>query len=201
MSKLSNQFEDVDFGLTIQDPWAQAIVWGSKRIENRTWKPPDKVIGKRIAVGASKTVDAVAKKAMHVTADRSKLRVRTQMVLNDYRSSVRNGANSAGVTCKTFDFHHHPGHVIGTVRVCGYLDDERSRHRIEHPGPYSERPYCDSHEYYPDLIVDAMRDDPWYTGPVAWLLDDPKPLDEPIPVRGMPGVWNVEKQIKTGGDQ
>jgi len=45
------------FALTIRDPWAQAIIHGGKRIEKRTWKPPEKVIGERVAIHCGKTVD------------------------------------------------------------------------------------------------------------------------------------------------
>jgi hypothetical protein len=42
--------------LTIQQPFASAIVHGPKRIENRMWRPPPYVIGQRIAIHAGKTV-------------------------------------------------------------------------------------------------------------------------------------------------
>jgi hypothetical protein len=43
--------------LTIQNPWLYAITDLDKRIENRTWKPPASIIGKRIALHASKQPD------------------------------------------------------------------------------------------------------------------------------------------------
>lgn len=38
--------------LTVRQPWADAIVYGPKRVENRTWKPPAAVVGRRIAIHA-----------------------------------------------------------------------------------------------------------------------------------------------------
>lgn len=38
--------------LTLIQPWAHAIVHWGKRVENRGWKPPERVIGKRIAIHA-----------------------------------------------------------------------------------------------------------------------------------------------------
>ena len=43
--------------LSIRDPWAQAIVNGPKRVENRTWAPPEHIRGQRIAIHTSKKVE------------------------------------------------------------------------------------------------------------------------------------------------
>ena len=42
-------------GLSITQPWASAIVLGSKRIENRTWRPPEDMMGEYLALHASKS--------------------------------------------------------------------------------------------------------------------------------------------------
>jgi hypothetical protein len=43
--------------LSIQQPWLYAITDLDKRVENRTWKPPWWIIGRRIALHASKIDD------------------------------------------------------------------------------------------------------------------------------------------------
>lgn len=43
--------------LTIKQPWADRVIFGTKRVENRTWKPPDWMIGKQIAIHAGKALD------------------------------------------------------------------------------------------------------------------------------------------------
>lgn len=43
--------------LTIKQPWAWAIVNGTKRVENRTWKPPFDIIGQRIAIHTSARIE------------------------------------------------------------------------------------------------------------------------------------------------
>jgi hypothetical protein len=42
--------------LTLRQPWAQAIARGSKRVENRTWMPPEHVT--RIFIHAGKVTEA-----------------------------------------------------------------------------------------------------------------------------------------------
>lgn len=43
--------------LTLHRPWAWAVVFGGKRIENRPWKPPQKFIGERIVIHAGRVFD------------------------------------------------------------------------------------------------------------------------------------------------
>ena len=43
--------------LTLWRPWAQAIIYGPKRIENRSWRPVKWMIGERIAIHAGKKYD------------------------------------------------------------------------------------------------------------------------------------------------
>ncbi|MCZ2726271.1 ASCH domain-containing protein [Bacteroides caccae] len=40
--------------ITIKQPWASLIVHGIKDVENRTWRCPDKYIGQRVLIHASK---------------------------------------------------------------------------------------------------------------------------------------------------
>lgn len=45
------------YGLTLWQPWASAIVFGSKRIENRDWRVSNRLIGEFIAIHAGKFND------------------------------------------------------------------------------------------------------------------------------------------------
>ena len=47
-------------GLTLHQPWADLISEGYKCIENRTWKPPEELIGCYIAIHAGKVYDPLA---------------------------------------------------------------------------------------------------------------------------------------------
>lgn len=50
------------FALTLWQPWANAIVLGPKRLENRDWRPPPTLIGHVIALHAGKVWDKVGAK-------------------------------------------------------------------------------------------------------------------------------------------
>ena len=43
--------------LTLHQPWATCIAHHGKHIENRTWAPPQPIIGQRIAIHAGKKLD------------------------------------------------------------------------------------------------------------------------------------------------
>lgn len=40
-----------------------------------------------------------------------------------------------------------------------------------------------------------LPEDPWFSGPFGWLLDDVKPLEYPILCRGSQGLWTVPPEI------
>lgn len=46
-----------DVALTLTQPWAGLVASAVKRIENRTWRPPVAMIGKRFAIHASREID------------------------------------------------------------------------------------------------------------------------------------------------
>lgn len=51
--------------LTIRQPWAWAVLYAGKDIENRSWLPPAHVMGVRIAIHAAKAHDRAAYEAFH----------------------------------------------------------------------------------------------------------------------------------------
>lgn len=54
--------------LTIRQPWAWAILHAGKRLENRSWRPPNAVAGQTIAIHAGRAIDAQAVLPLGVTA-------------------------------------------------------------------------------------------------------------------------------------
>lgn len=53
-----NSFRPVR-GLTIRQPWAWAILHAGKHVENRSWRPPSWLVGKRIALHAAKGLSRI----------------------------------------------------------------------------------------------------------------------------------------------
>jgi len=57
------------YALTLHQPWAGLVASGIKRIENRSWKPNDRMIGQLIAIHAGqrfdKPADALMQSLLH----------------------------------------------------------------------------------------------------------------------------------------
>jgi hypothetical protein len=48
-----------EYALSVQQPWAWAILHAGKDIENRTWAPPRHIVGRRVWIHASKKRQAI----------------------------------------------------------------------------------------------------------------------------------------------
>lgn len=141
--------------LTIKQPWLWCITDDTKRVENRTWKPPYPLIGKRIALHASGT--------------------------RDHRGWV----DAKGICPHLLPFDNMLlGAIVATVKLVGYVVVEQKPNSVERMIEASK-----------DAMYYAHRADPWFFGPVGWLLDDVRKLPQPIPYKGKLGVWEVPAEI------
>lgn len=138
--------------LTIKQPWLWAITDSTRRVENRTWKPPLHMIGQRIALHASARIEQG-----EMTACR-----RICLDPLPHTMDLTTGA------------------IVATAVVAGYVivDDEN---KISHQFYYTSN-------YEP-------RTDPWFFGPVGWLLTSVQKLAEPISCKGALGLWDVPASI------
>lgn len=41
------------------------------------------------------------------------------------------------------------------------------------------------------ISIVEQSDDPWFLGPLGWVLDDVRPLGRPIPCKGALGLWRL----------
>lgn len=183
--------------LTIKAPWAQAIAHGTKRIENRTWKPHADVIGQRIAIHCGKSTAL----AGHYDDKEARLQLFTAW-------------EESGLSA--FEMHPRPvrrGHIIGTARVVGWVGDRDEMGilqeiRSEIPSIGGRWPYpCEAEmnaayqmgRYlldgeHTDHYLDPTKDF-WWIGPIGWLLADVRAV-EPVAVRGQVGLWTVPNYIE-----
>ena len=56
--------DDLQYGLTLHQPWATCVAHHGKPIENRGWLPPERVIGRRIAIHAGKRLDRLVARSL-----------------------------------------------------------------------------------------------------------------------------------------
>lgn len=141
--------------ITIKQPWLWCITDDTKRVENRTWKPPYELIGQRIALHASGTRD-------------------------------HQGWVAAKDICPHLPpFDNMPlGAIVATARLVGYVVVEQKPNSVERMIEASK-----------DAVYYDHRADPWFFGPVGWLLDDVQKLPQPLACKGKLGVWTVPAEI------
>lgn len=135
--------------LTIQQPWASAIMAGVKRVENRTWATKHRG---SLVIHAGRTIDP-------------------------------EGIEIIGILAPELVEAVPTGVVLGVVELVDCVRFEPPSRRL--PGLRFPDEY--------DLFTHELA-----TGPVCWILRNPRPLDDPIPLRGLPGLFDVDLDAITG---
>lgn len=137
--------------LTIKQPWCWAITNGTKRVENRTWKPPRNIMNQRIAIHASARIEKAE-----------------LLAYSELGAWLEPTVNMLPVGC-----------IVGTAIVKGYIVvNEQGGVTMQSKG---------AQEY-------NQRKDPWFCGPVGWLLDDVRRVT-PVSCKGALGLWDVPAEL------
>lgn len=168
--------------ITVRQPWAQLIAIGVKTIETRSWPTKHRGV---IAIHAGKA---------------------------DYTSYLQGD----DVRCNGIQWDPSwpgplflpRGMVVATANLIDCIPmesldadapmpDDRSLEcgHVLYILPGGDRLLTTDRFVAPTVDIDVSDQIPYghfEQGRWAWLLDDIKPLDEPVPARGMQGLWNWE---------
>lgn len=155
----------------IKDPFAQVIVRGICQIYNTDDRPDE--VGKRIWIQTAEEVNEHCYKALCGAQY-------VEHPLEKYGKRI----GSSG-----FEERHHPGKIIGSVRLVGFWDesvyydevDEFGTHRhILGEGAHEE--IKDKIYHDPDYPPNKAPFDPWWSEDtdIAWIFDDPHLFSEPL---------------------
>jgi hypothetical protein len=131
--------------LSIQQPWAWAILTGRKRVENRTW----------------------------LTHYRGPLLIHAGNSRKWYRALT--GKTFPDGTPLPQESDVHFGAILGVVQLqtCVVLDDPAGL----------------------TLEQAALRADPFASGPVCWVLAEPRSFGRPIPYKGQVTLFDVRDDV------
>lgn len=183
--------------ITLHQPWASLIALGVKKIETRSWPAPKGLIGQRIAIHAG---SKEPRWMLPITLNGYGVESRPRWTLSrpdgpelplPFRAVV---ATATLTDCVPMvQFHSQgPGHEpVPTYTPEGPLtfpllaiNNDTSGLSIHRGGGTG--------------IVDDMTDQlpfgDFAPGRWAWLLDDTKPVDPPIPAKGKQRVWNWDEE-------
>lgn len=151
--------------LTIREPWAWAILWAGKDIENRKWVPDAKLLrpGGRLAIHAAmEPVDNWDEAVAQIHEASGGL-----FAAIDHLREVR--------VPRWEDMAH--GAVVGTVVFDGLGLLTRGGTIVSQVSGYVvENPWASS-------------------GSAWWRLAEPQAIQPPIPCKGKQGLWNLPRKV------
>lgn len=166
--------------ISLWQPWASALVCGSKRCETRSWRPPDFVIGKRIAIHASKRWGADEREwAEYLTT----------------RRGIYLGMDPASPPL---------GAIVGVATLVGWMTTERAFPdeitRLIISAIHAGEPLPDDAPMtmYRGKAISTPNEywlGNYYPNRFAWIFEDPVQFKAPIPYRGAQGFFEVPDDI------
>jgi hypothetical protein len=160
--------------LTLHRPWARYVATGQKRIENRPWAPPAKMLGETIAIHAGKKWDPDAANFIGE-------------VLGT-KPSLWPAADSLRL---------YPEGIIGTAKIVTWFalskgEDPRAAIGRRLIGRELEsRMFGNDLSPAPDWAVLTELDRQFSFGSCCWVLREARMLANPIPCRGFQKLWNI----------
>ena len=157
--------------LTVKQPWAHLIGAGIKDVENRTWRCPEKYIGKRVLVHAS------ARPCIGIYSIFSDDQ-KAFIFNNSQKSAIENIRTGVDVrnACKIVSS------IIGSVEIVDCV--------VNYPSIWAEKSIC-CKDGCPDVENCPIGKCPHLI--YNWVLANPILFDEPIlGVKGRLGFWDYE---------
>lgn len=164
------------YALTLNQPWAFAITDLGKDVENRTWKPPARLLGQRFAIHAAERWSADGLIQM--------LCVARQLGL---------GSKIPGLSREQFT----KSAIVATVRMVGWCTEDEL-HLVEKGGGPGTFGGLKGSTMWSELPVEAhvASDSPWFGGPIAFLLADMRKLRTPLYCTGRQRFWKLTEQFE-----
>lgn len=149
--------------ISLHQPWATLIMLGVKRVETRSWRPPEALIGQPIAIHAAQRLDPIAYTEPFVS------------VLGGQPSSIPRGALLGSVTLEGAWRIDHPADARLVAGEYHRLDDG------------SGRPKFDTQAIEHELAFGDFALGRW-----AWGLTNVRRLPRPVPFRGRQRLFEVD---------
>jgi hypothetical protein len=161
--------------LTVRQPWADLVMAGVKDVENRSWRVPP----------SAWPLD-----------DQTGLRLRGPLTLGIHAAAkIDRDADPETWAVYPVDWNkgrelpemYALGALLGTVSVtgCHHADECHGEWPVGH-GPMVKDRWC-------SRWAEPYR--------FHWMLSDPEPLDVPVPMKGMLGLWHLPELALTAEEQ
>lgn len=157
------------WALSLWRPWDEAVLLHTKACENRGWVPPARMLGQYIALQAAQKYHVQGMEQIEAVLRRPGVRADHFNLMSRWHSN-----------------DSRAGRIVGVARLVGWLDK-----RPLDPAYFNalRDNVVAMPEYRPQ--VDGLDRDPWWMGPVGWLLVERTPI-EPVLCTGRQGLWRLD---------
>ena len=159
--------------ITLHQPWATLIAEGIKTVETRSWFPPVKLLGRRIAIHAGATKLSLYSQLGETDEAMFKLAGAHWRDEVPYKAIVATATLSiAGVVRRHEHRNPQEDHEYGDLAIIETIsfDNGKTRPKTMLPVP-----------------MDAHGD--FGKGRVLWILKDIRKVTPPYPINGQRGIW------------
>ena len=165
--------------LTLTCPWAHAVAYWGKPIENRTWRPPRELFGQRLAIHAGRSPFRERKDGALIASAKGADELVEALV---FCAKASGGRVPPGPSAW---LHERSSAILCVATVAGWVRDN------------GEFDVLSSLPGARDL---AGSPGPWFVGPYGWVLTDVVTLAEPVPCKGAQGLWTVPPDVRVTFD-
>lgn len=163
--------------LSVKQPWSFLICVGIKPIENRTWKCPQKYIGERVLIHASKSTTKYCRHNYSMFTESQLNEIKQAKCERGLRQLCLNGHYNPKYMCIGNDISSYSA-IIGSVEIVDCV--------LNHPSIWAEKSNPISFDEYGYPLEYEKKI-------YNWVVADPILFEEPIlNVKGKLGFWNYD---------
>ncbi len=164
--------------LTLWRPWPWLICHAGKRIENRTWPCPSSMLGGYLAIHAGKSAEALGE-------DNADAWYRMAELYEQHCEAV----DVEPLNPLTPAMMLEPASaVVAVALVVGCVRTETIFRKTD-----------GSSRDPPTVVLGTVDPDeantPWLSGPYGWVLDDVRPIEPILGVKGRQGLWKPDSNL------
>ena len=156
--------------LTMWSPWAWAIAWAGKDVENRQKAPPAELIGQEIGIHGGLTLEL---DAIETIAEEFGVRP-VNYCMETITRGIALGACS-------------PGALAGFARLAGWVRVKTAYQRPLEVAAWGGMSEARARE---------AANSAWANGPYLWVLEDIRPLEHPVMCPGDRGFWDLDEEVE-----
>ena len=165
--------------LTLYQPWAWAVAWAGKPVENRQHAFPTFVMGRDVAIHGGLTMEV---EALEEIAGTFGARPANYRLPGHTYTALAVGILSVGA-------------VAAVVRMAGWVRVRRLETSLSHDSFRSHLEVVNYAGITSAEAEDAAKSG-WAGGPYLWVMKEVRALEVPVLCSGERGLWDLPRNVE-----